>query len=232
LNLFYQPHLSEGHLQLDEDESHHAIKVLRHQPGDEISVTDGKGTLYFCAIESIAKKMCSLKIIRTERRPRPAHNIHIALAPTKSADRLEWFVEKATEIGIQEITFIQTQRSERPKINLERMNKAAIAAIKQSGQVWLPAIHDLTEFKGILSSLAEQKFIAYVEKSKPIDHLFHEAKKKCRYLVLIGPEGDFADSEIEMAISNGFASISLGINTLRTETAALVACQALNLSNL
>jgi 16S rRNA (uracil1498-N3)-methyltransferase len=229
LNLFYQPRLSEGHLQLDEDESQHAIKVLRYQPGDEIPVTDGKGTLYFCTIESIAKKTCSLKIISTESRPRPVHHIHIALAPTKSADRMEWFVEKATEIGIQEITFIQTQRSERPKINLERMNKAAIAAIKQSGQVWLPLIYGLTDFKTILSNKAKQKFIAHVDVEKSTQHLFRLAQPASDYLVLIGPEGDFNTAEINEAISAGFNPISLGASTLRTETAAIIACHTLNL---
>jgi 16S rRNA (uracil1498-N3)-methyltransferase len=229
LNLFYQPRLSEGHLLLDEDESQHAIKVLRHQPGDEIPVTDGKGTLYFCVIDSVTRKACSLKIIRTENKARPSHHIHIALAPTKSADRMEWFVEKATEIGIQQITFIQTQRSERPKINLERMNKAAIAAIKQSGQVWLPVISGLTDFKTILSNKAKQKFIAHLEIGNSTQHLFRSAQPAYDYLVLIGPEGDFSAVEISEATKAGFSPISLGASTLRTETAAITACHTLNL---
>lgn len=229
MNLYYQPKLAQGLLQLDETESQHAIKVLRHQPGDIIPVTDGLGSLYFCAIASIEKKTCSLTIQRVEKKQKPAHHIHVAMAPTKSSDRTEWFVEKATEIGIQKITFIQTQHSERQKINLERMEKVAVSAIKQSGQVWLPEITGLVGFKTILQTTADQKFIAHVDDNAK--HLKALAAPGKGYLVLIGPEGDFSETEIADAANAGFQSVSLGVNTLRTETAGIVASSILNLVN-
>jgi 16S rRNA (uracil1498-N3)-methyltransferase len=229
LNLFYQPRLSEGLLQLDGDESQHAIKVLRHQPGDQILVTDGKGTLYICSIEYISKRVCSLQILRSEKKPKPVHYIHVALAPTKSSDRTEWFVEKAVEIGIQEITFLKTQHGERPRINLDRITKVAVGAIKQSGQVWLPKINDLTDFHTILKSPSKQKFIASVDSKNESRHLWAQVEKNSHYLVLIGPEGDFSSAEIQAATESQFTGIHLGMSTLRTETAGLVACHTLNL---
>jgi 16S rRNA (uracil1498-N3)-methyltransferase len=230
VNLFYQSKLAEGFLQLDETESQHAIKVLRHQPGDVIPVTDGKGSLYFCKITSIEKKTCALSIQRTEKKSKPAHHIHIAMAPTKSSDRTEWFVEKATEIGIQEITFLQTQRSERQKLNIERMEKVAVSAIKQSGQVWLPEINGMVDLKVILKAQADQKFIAHVDVN--VKHLKEMVSSNKSYLVLIGPEGDFTNDEVLEASDAGYQSVSLGNNTLRTETAGLAACQILNLIQL
>jgi 16S rRNA (uracil1498-N3)-methyltransferase len=231
LNLFYLPGISNGNLQLDEDESQHVLKVLRYQVGDELPVTDGKGNLYFCSIDSISGRTCTLGIIRSEFKPKPDHHIHIALAPTKSSDRTEWFVEKATEIGVQEISFIQTHHSERSRMNVERIQRVAISAMKQSGQVWLPEIHDLTDFKSFLKREADQKFIAYVENEKPVPHLIHQAVKHKHYLILIGPEGDFSQVEIHEAIKSGFNHINLGVNVLRTETAALAACHTLNVLN-
>lgn len=145
---------------------------------------------------------------------------------------MEWFVEKATELGIQEITFIQSHRSERLRVNVDRMVRLAVSAMKQSGQLWLPTIHELSDFKTILKADAVQKFVAYVDPENPPQHLFHQAKKNKSYLVLIGPEGDFSPVEINEAIKAGYAPISLGVNTLRTETAALAACHALNLVQL
>jgi 16S rRNA (uracil1498-N3)-methyltransferase len=232
LNLFYLPDISDGHLQLDEDESQHVLKVLRYQVGDELPVTDGKGNLYFCSIDSTAGRTCTLGIIRNEFKRKPDHHIHIALAPTKSSDRTEWFVEKATEIGIQEITFMQTHHSERSRINTERMQRVAISAMKQSGQVWLPEVHALTDFKSVLRIDADQKFIATVDTEIQSTHLIHQALRQKRYLILIGPEGDFSQVEIHEAIKSEFKQINLGVNVLRTETAALAACHTLNLLNI
>lgn len=228
MNFFYQPKLSEGFHQLDWDESVHALKVLRHSIGDKISVTDGKGHLYQCQITSTTGKVCSLEILSKTKFDRPNHFIHIALSPTKSSDRTEWFVEKATEIGIQKISFLHTKHSERNKINVERMAKVAIVAMKQSGQVWLPEIEGLVPFQNILETKADQKFIAYTEnKESPL--LLGESKNNKSYLVLIGPEGDFSSEEIQLALKSGFHPISLGSNTLRTETAGVAACHILNL---
>jgi 16S rRNA (uracil1498-N3)-methyltransferase len=228
LNLFFQPRLSSGFHQLDWDESIHAIKVLRHSVGDTISVTDGGGQIYRCQISSTSGKICSLKILDVEKRGKPNYSIHIAIAPTKSAERIEWFVEKATEIGIQKISFLKTQHSERSKINLERITKVAVAAMKQSGQAWLPEIENLISFNQIIGTHASQKFIAHLDE-KERGLLLHQAKKKNSYLVLIGPEGDFSPEEILLARNAGFIPTSLGHTTLRTETAGLVACHILNL---
>ena len=196
--------------------------------GDQIPVTDGKGHLYQCRISATSAKTCSLEIIEQKKIDKPNHFIHIALAPTKSSDRTEWFVEKCVEFGIQKISFINTQHSERNKINLERITKVAVAAMKQSGQVWLPELDGMISFQTILKSPADQTFVAYAgEKTSP--SLQSKAEKNKSYLVLIGPEGDFAESEITLAQQARFQSISLGPNTLRTETAGVAACHVLNL---
>lgn len=216
---------------MDEDESRHVLKVLRHDVGDELPVTDGQGGLYFCTIEATGRN-CLLNISRQEYKPEPKHNIHIALAPTKNAERTEWFVEKATEIGVQDITLIQSHRSERMRANVDRLRRVAISAMKQSRNVWLPRVHELIEFKAALKLEADQKFVAYVDPVSPPEHLFQQAKKNRSYLILIGPEGDFSSVEINEAGKAGFVPISLGVNTLRTETAALAACHILNLAQL
>ena len=229
MNLFYQPKLSEGFLQLSWDESSHALKVLRHTIGDNIYVSDGLGTLYHCRITSTTGKICALEILSRKKSSKPNHFIHIAIAPTKSADRTEWFVEKATEIGIQKISFINTQHSERSKINLERMTKVAVMAMKQSGQVWLPEIEGMVHYQELLTQQADQKFIAFAD-GKGSQPLQIQAKKDKSYLVLTGPEGDFSLEEIKSAVDAGFSPVSLGANTLRTETAGVAACHILNLA--
>ena len=227
MDFFYQPKLSEEQPQLDNEESIHALKVLRHAVGDQIDVTDGEGHLFHCEISSTSGKVCALKILSKEHFEKPHYHIHVALAPTKSSERTEWFVEKATEIGAQKISFIATQRGERNKINLDRMNKVAIAAIKQSGQVWLPHLEGMISFKKILQTAAGQKFIATADKTDR-SLLFQLAKKRKHYLALIGPEGDFSPDEMQQAAAAGFQSVSLGNNTLRTETAGVAACHLLN----
>jgi 16S rRNA (uracil1498-N3)-methyltransferase len=228
LNLYYQPSLSEGAIQLDSDESLHAIKVLRHKVGDDIPVTDGKGTFYLCRITSTSGKTCQLEIISQKKFNKPNHFIHIALSPTKNADRTEWFVEKATELGIQKFSFIHTEHSERNKINLDRITKVVISAMKQSGQVWMPEMEGMVSFHKILNTPADQKFIAYAGE-KGSAPLQSKAEKNKSYLVLIGPEGDFSESEIAQATQADFQSISLGPNTLRTETAGVAVCHIMNL---
>ena len=228
MNLFYQPKLSQGFLELDPEEGLHAIKVLRYKIGDAIRITDGAGNLFDSKITNIAGKKCVVEIVGKNSIPRPNHHIHVALSPTKSSDRTEWFVEKATEMGVQKISFLKTQRSERKKINLDRILKVSVSAMKQSGQVWLPEFSDMIEFKKILLQHADQKFIAHVDshQTKRLDKVATESK---RYLVLIGPEGDFSKEEIEQARHAGFSSVSLGPNVLRTETAGIAACHILNL---
>jgi len=231
LNLFYQPAISEGVHHLDPDESRHAIKVLRLQSGDHLQLTDGKGSFYETIVTLADSKKCcfSVEEIRTIS-PRK-FSISIAVAPTKNMDRTEWFVEKAVEIGVEKIDFILCKNSERKSINLDRVQKIAISAMKQSGQCWLPTFTELKPFHEIVTGAADQKFICFVDQQNP-DLLKAMAHKEKRYLVLIGPEGDFRQDELDLAIANGFTKVSLGPNRLRTETAALAACHTLNLINL
>jgi 16S rRNA (uracil1498-N3)-methyltransferase len=230
VNLFYQPKIDEGVLNLDVEESRHAIKVLRKVKGDELSLTDGKGCFYTARITQDDPKKCGFEIIEKKQVAKREYQIHIAIAPTKNADRMEWFVEKATEISIDKISFILCQNSERKTINLDRIEKIAISAMKQSGQAWLPQFSDIVPFKEILKNEASQKFIAFVDDQNP-DHLKSMAKVNGNYLVLIGPEGDFREEELNLALQSDFKKVSLGKNRLRTETAGLVACQVLNLIN-
>lgn len=217
---------------LSEEESKHCIKVLRLQKGDSLHLTDGKGHLAKAEIIEANPKKCVLQILDIEQFPQKKDfKIHLAVAPTKNADRMEWLVEKCIEIGIDEISFFQAQHSERQHFNLERLQKKAIAALKQSLHLHLPKMNALLSFKNLIANSREdQKFIAYVDSQNP-SKLFESAKKNQSYLVLIGPEGDFSTQELDLALKNNFQKISLGNSRLRTETAGIVACLTLNLLN-
>ena len=230
MNLFYQPDLPNGRLHLDEDESHHAVKVFRLAEGDSIEVTDGKGSLYTCRITEANAKKCQFEITNKFVQPSKSHFIHIAIAPTKNNDRIEWFIEKAVEIGVDQISFLLCQKSERKNINLERFQKHAISAMKQSHQSVLPLLSPLEKFSHFVNQKADQKFVAYVDQENP-NHLKDRASKGKSYIVLIGPEGDFSKEELNLAQQNGFSKVSLGPNRLRTETAGLAACHILALLN-
>ncbi len=231
MQLFFQPDIRSGSLFLDEEESRHCIKVLRKREGDEIHVMDGKGGLFLATIEKVSPKKCTFNIRETKIEERGGYNIHIAIAPTKNADRTEWFVEKAVEFGVHEITFLDCDNSERTRLNLERLKKKAVSALKQSLNLWLPAINPVQKVDSICqTSDADQKFIAYVDDGIPI-HLKAAAVTGKRYLTLIGPEGDFSGEEIEFARANGFVPVSLGRSRLRTETAGIAASHILNLIN-
>lgn len=199
-------------------------------PGDDIQITDGQGVFYQAQIVSIDSKKCVFKINAHEKIPAKNFRIHIAIAPTKNADRIEWFVEKAVEIGVHEISFILCKNSERKALNLERIEKIAVSAMKQSQQPWMPILHPLQPLRDILTQPADEKFICYVDSTNPI-HLKAIAKPNKNYLVLIGPEGDFANEELNAALQAGFEKVSLGENRLRTETAGLVASQAFQFVN-
>ena len=230
VNLFYLPEISEGVNHLDEDESRHIIKVLRMEPGDEFTITNGRGFFYQARITSIQAKRCAFEIFEKKQDPKKDFSIHIAIAPTKNIDRIEWFVEKATEIGIDEISFVVCQNSERKTINLERIEKIAISALKQSQQTWLPKLNGIKPLKEILQIPSNQKFIGYVDENNPTS-LKSIAIPDKNYLVIIGPEGDFSKEELNNAIEGGFKKISLGDTRLRTETAGLVACHTLQIIN-
>ncbi len=230
MNLFYQPLLPDQ-LYLDEEESRHCVKVLRIRNGEAIRITDGRGSFYDAVITDASQKRCVFAIReQIPEQPRDYH-IHIAIAPTKNPDRLEWFVEKATELGVDRITFIRTEHSERVYLKKERLLRMAVSAMKQSLKPTLPDLSDLTDLPTLLEKCDEQeRFIAFVDESNPL-HLKDCAVKGKSYLILIGPEGDFSKGELEMATGKGFVKVSLGGSRLRTETAGMAACHILNLIN-
>jgi 16S rRNA (uracil1498-N3)-methyltransferase len=230
LVLFYQPELANGSHWLPEEESRHCIKVLRTREGEAITVTDGNGFFYDCRITKADARKCEFSLIATTPVVVKAYSIHIAIAPTKNADRMEWFVEKATELGVDEITLMECEHGERTFLKTERLQKMAISAMKQSQQGKLPTINGLTPFSSVLSRKASQKFIAYVDFTNP-RQLFAAATVGGDYLVLIGPEGDFSKEELAKAMDAGIEKVSLGNTRLRTETAGMAACSALALKN-
>ena len=231
MNLFYQPDIPKGINHLSEDESRHAVKVLRMKAGDPLLITDGQGVFYDATIAMADSRVCNFIITDKRVAPVRPYSIAIALAPTKNIDRTEWFVEKAVELGIEQIHFMRCKNSERKTVNLDRIQKIIISAIKQSGQAWVPICNEIKPLSEILTLTADQKFICFVDSENP-DQLKSMALPNQKYLVLIGPEGDFQKEELEQAMLYGFKKVSLGANRLRTETAALAACHTLNLINL
>lgn len=230
VSLFYQPELIRGVTSLDAVESNHALKVLRLQPGDPLDVTDGQGGFYHCTITESKKGQCYFKVDEIVSVARPPYNIAVALAPTKNHDRIEWLVEKATEVGVNQISFFVCEHSERKRINDDRLQKVAISAMKQSLKAWLPEIRSLETFSSILKVKVEQKFIAHLDDAYT-PHLIDRAKRGAHCLVLVGPEGDFSADELVAAEGAGFQKVILGPHRLRTETAALVAGHMLSLIN-
>lgn len=232
MHLFYLPGFIPGEInELPEDESKHALKVLRLSSGDKIEVTDGKGTLYLAEVKDSGNKSCRFKILsQTTSKPKDFY-IHVAIAPTKNADRIEWFVEKCIEIGIDEISFIQCSRSERKNINLDRIEKIAVSAMKQSQTTLFPILNPLVSIKSFVENCKEDyKFIGYLsEEHKEL--LQKTAPAHSRYCILIGPEGDFTKDEVSLAFKNNFKPASLGISRLRTETAGIAACHIFNIIN-
>ena len=228
MQLFYQPEISKGQHFLTQEESRHAVKVLRYLPGDTINITDGLGSFYQATIVKANQKKCSFSINEeTKVSPNPIYR-HIAIAPTKNIDRFEWFVEKATEFGIDRITPILCNNSERRIIKVDRIRKKALSAMKQSIKAFHPVIDELQSFKDCLKIEADFKFIAHVDSANPL-LLKDQIQINGSHLVLIGPEGDFSDKEIELAMHEGFSKVSLGQSRLRTETAGIAAAHLLNL---
>ena len=232
MEVYYQPDILSGNNELSPEESKHCIKVLRHEKGDTIHVADGRGTLFEVRIEDASAKKCTFQVVRHMRKPEKNYSISIAIAPTKSIDRIEWFVEKVVELGIDEINFYFGRHSERKKLNMERIQKKAIVAMKQSEQYILPKINLFDSFKDCVSAIDPntERYIAHVDKSNDY-HLMDVAEKSKKYSVFIGPEGDFSEEELINSFEAGFTKVSLGENRLRTETAGLVACHILTLIN-
>lgn len=231
MHVFYTPDI-QIQPELPADEAAHAVRVLRLQSGDEVMLTDGKGNFYRAEIGAATPKRCLVNILETlPQEPLWTGHLHIAMAPTKNMDRTEWFAEKATEIGFDELTFLNCRFSERKVIKTERIAKILVSALKQSLKARLPRLNEMTDFnKFIALPFQGQKFIAHCyEGEKPL--LKDVVRRGEDALVLIGPEGDFSEEEVEKATAHGFVPISLGRSRLRTETAALMACHILNLQN-
>jgi 16S rRNA (uracil1498-N3)-methyltransferase len=234
MQLFYTPDIDDSPsvYYLNEDESKHCVRVLRLQAGDKVQLIDGRGNFYTASITDAHPKKTQLQIISVERDfHKRNHYLHIAIAPTKNIERLEWFLEKATEIGIDEISLIICQRSERKEAKIDRLNKIITSAIKQSVKAWHPVLNEPVAFNKLIGASFEgQKFIAHCE---PGDRstLKSLVKPHGKYLILIGPEGDFTPREIDDALNNEFKAITLGESRLRTETAALEACFEVNFLN-
>jgi 16S rRNA (uracil1498-N3)-methyltransferase len=234
MQLFYTPDIDPNGKEyiLNEEESRHCVVVLRLGIGSQIYLVDGNGGLYTAIISVSNPKKTVLRIVEivTGFRKRN-HHLHIAIAPTKNIERFEWFLEKATEIGIDEITPIICKHSERKEVKVDRLNKVITAAIKQSHKAYHPKLNEITTYKHLLEKPSDsQKFIAHCATGDKIN-LKSELIFSRQYLILIGPEGDFADDEINHALSLGFKAISLGESRLRTETAALAACFEVNFLN-
>ncbi|MFT5753479.1 MAG: 16S rRNA (uracil1498-N3)-methyltransferase [Flavobacterium sp.] len=233
MQLFYNSDIksTDTIFQFDKEESKHIIKVLRKRGGDIIHITNGKGYLFHSEITLESEKKCEVRIIKIDAFEARKYNLHIAIAPTKMNDRLEWFLEKATEIGIDEISLILCDHSERKTFKIDRAEKIIQAAMKQSNQFYLPKINEPIPFSDFISKETNSsKFIAHCEEDKK-DLFKNGIQANQNILVLIGPEGDFSPKEITLALKNNFIPVSLGNTRLRTETAGIVACHTVALIN-
>lgn len=248
VRFFYVPNASSVN-ELPEEEAQHAVRVLRMEMGDEMMLMDGEGTFYRAVVTEATKKRCLYRIEETlpqERQWQP--HLHLAMAPTKNMDRTEWFAEKATEIGFDELTFLKCRWSERTVIKTERIEKILISAMKQSHKAWKPVLNEMTDFKAFLQKIEEtekasgkamQKFICHCYDdsdpamgiAKRVGLLKDALRSGEDVLVMVGPEGDFSLDEVKMAEAQGFQGVTLGKSRLRTETAALVAVHLMNLKN-
>lgn len=233
MQLFYAPEISFPRYTLPEEESKHCVRVLRMGVGDELHITDGQGMLHRCKVVDDNAKRCVIEIVEsTQAEPLPYHLV-MAVAPTKNIDRYEWFLEKATEVGVGEIYPIESEHSERRQIKHERELKVITSAVKQSLKMYHPTLHELTPFKQVVAMPFEgEKYIAHCNSTlgeRP--YLGKLLKKGGRMLILIGPEGDFSPEEITFAVQNGFKPISLGDQRLRTETAAVAATMIVSTIN-
>ncbi|SFP93858.1 16S rRNA (uracil(1498)-N(3))-methyltransferase [Hymenobacter arizonensis] len=229
MHTFYAPDLNGPTFTLPEDESKHAVRVLRLGVGDAVELLDGRGGRYAAAVADANPKRCQLRIGHHETVAPRSYFTHVAVAPTKNLDRMEWFVEKAVEVGVERITFLRSARSERRELKLERLEKIAISAMKQSGQAWLPQLDEMTDYAAFVADATpETTFIAHLEEGERTA-LTQVAAAGAGCCVLIGPEGDFTPAEIALALSRGIRPVTLGESRLRTETAALAAAFTVHL---
>ena len=235
MDFFFSNDIDNQIIILDNDESRHCIKVMRHKVGDLIKIVDGLGNLYSGNLVSFNKNSCAIQINdKTENYKKRNQHIHIGISPIKNQDRLEWFIEKSVEIGIDEITLIDCDRTLRKKIKIDRLNKIAITAMKQSLKAYIPKINDVISVNDfIMYNQSSSKFICHLDNDDRRDVFYYkdDIKKYKNVSILIGPEGDFSASEIELAVDNNFLCVTLGNSRLRTETAGVVACHLFNLMN-
>lgn len=240
--LFYCPDIATT-LTLSEEESAHCVQVLRRSAGDEILVTDGIGQLYHCVITNPHRKHCEVEI-RSVEAPEPLHegHIHMVIAPTKNIDRTELAIEKCVEMGVDELTLVLCEHSERKTVNMERLQKILVSAAKQSLKTRFPILHPLTKMTELqiegdkfiahcMSDEEDESLQAHYRSSDSKHALQNEIVRGHQTTVLIGPEGDFSPEEVQWAIQNGYMPVSLGAARLRTETAAIVACHTAVLMN-
>jgi 16S rRNA (uracil1498-N3)-methyltransferase len=233
MQLFYNKDISDESksFSFDKEESKHIVKVLRKTEGDKLYVTNGLGYLFIAEIILATERKCAVTIIETKKSNATNFYIHLAVAPTKMNERFEWFLEKATEMGINEITPIICDHSERKIIKTERFDKIIQSAMKQSLQYFLPILNEPISYKQFISKNHEGNLcIAHCEETKK-QLLKSVIKPKEKYTILIGPEGDFSEKEIKLALENKYVPVSLGNTRLRTETAAIVACHSLIFAN-
>ena len=234
MQLFYAADFTAPEYMLSEEESRHAVKVLRLVEGDTLHITDGKGNLYRCEVASAHQKHCLVRVVEHfaefEKLP---YRLTMAVAPTKNIDRYEWFLEKATEIGVAEFVPLVGEHSERKVVKLEREEKVITSAVKQSLKAYHPVLAELTPFdKLVKSEFAGRKFIAHCNDAvREKKYLASTLKKGEDALILIGPEGDFSPAEVALAVANGFEEITLGTQRFRTETAAVVAVNMVSIVN-
>ncbi|MCX6185210.1 MAG: 16S rRNA (uracil(1498)-N(3))-methyltransferase [Flavobacterium sp.] len=228
MQLFYDATLTPADtlFSFDKEESKHIIKVLRKKDGDILHVTNGLGYLFTTQITLASEKNCTVKITAIALQEPLNYQLHLAVAPTKMNDRFEWFLEKATEIGIAEITPVLCDHAERKHINLERLEKVIVSAMKQSNQCYLPKIHPFTPFTAFVKAeRTGQLFVAHCEETERAS-LKEKLILNQQTTILIGPEGDFSSAEIQLALQQKYQPVTLGSTRLRTETAALAACHS------
>lgn len=230
--IFYHPGIIDGDYTLPESESHHGVRVMRLKAGDEIEIFDGAGGVYQARIKEAHSKGSTIEVLSKAQHQAPSFSIHLAIAPTKNSDRIEWMFEKCVEVGLSELTFLECQHSERTRVRMDRLQRKMISAMKQSGQYYATILHEPVSFSQFLEQEHQASFqgIAYVNEHGSALQV-SQVPTGQSYLILIGPEGDFSSEEIELALTQDFLPISLGKSVLRTETAGLMACCVLNSLN-